>query len=140
MWRDGQGVERAFRLTPIGTRRLSGIATRSAALYRRLDLWRRETAQASAASAEMPPTAEITSMAPRELVKARFYARLPGLALIAGAMACGLVGAPFSPWRAMGFLEVWVTCCVTQMILTLPIARHREPARAAESAPERAAA
>jgi hypothetical protein len=143
-WRDKEGQERAFRLTPLESRRLMGIAPRARALQQRLELWRRAAAPVPAwhSPEASPPTAEITSSSPRDLLTARDWLRLPMVGLLASAAACGLVGAPFWPARGMGFFEVFVTCCLTQAFLMVPLARDRgEETRRAESVPaERAAA
>lgn len=128
-WRDASGVEHALRLTPLETRTLSGIPTLTRALELRLrEWWTQRAAVPAAGSPEpvLPLTSEVTALVPRELVNSRFYLGMTMFAAIASTAACLVVRVPFLPWNGMGFSEVLITCCWTQIILMLPLARHRD--------------
>lgn len=125
-WRDTAGNEHALRLTPIESHTLAGITPRTTALHARLTQWT-HSATATTTLESLPPTGEVTSVTPRQLVQPGFYLQMAVMGLVICAIVCMLLGVPFTPWRSMGYLEVFVSYCCAQVVLTLPLIRHREP-------------
>lgn len=130
-WQDTAGVGGALRLTPIESDALSGAARHARRLHQRLVTWRADgpttdtLANAAVPSGKLPPSADVTSLAPHEMMRAATVPTLIILNLLGSAVLCALIGLPFLTWRGIGFTEVALTGCLTQVFLTLPARLRR---------------
>ena len=132
-WLDGEGswcTMRLFALTP-GAGKARGREPEQ--LFQALDAWLRAGESPVAREARLsfgaPRHHEVTSVAPRDLVRPATVVTSAVLQLVLALMVTGLAGLPLAPWVGPGWLEVLVAAVAGNLTLMVPWLLHREPAR-----------
>src|SRR5262249_13183797 len=99
-WAVGGGCEGQMRLTPLEETHVAAIGVRARALVEEIERWRlSEDALGNrvAPRESVPPSGEVTSVYPHELVRPAVFMRLLILDAILGAGAAALLRLPFDP-------------------------------------------
>ncbi|HTO90872.1 MAG TPA: M48 family metalloprotease [Candidatus Sulfotelmatobacter sp.] len=133
-WNVGGGREGLLRLTPLESASVGEIGGRARALVAEIERWRlSEDALAAriAPRESVPPSGEVTSIAPRQIVRPALFVRLAMLDTMLAAVAALAFGLPFDPAQGFGWLEIAASGLAVQALMLWPVMTARRPIRRA---------